>query len=75
MGSCALLSVKKNLLFCTESVVKESHNFELVDLKKTTRKERRKKERYFGLFATFWFGTFVIHFLCYLESCWSWKHV
>jgi len=48
MGSCALLSVK-NLLFCPETVVKESCNFELVDLKKMTRKERRKKEKHFQI--------------------------
>jgi len=41
------------LLFCAETIVKESRKFELARLKK-------KKEKHFGHQVTFWFGTFVI---------------
>ena len=42
------------LLFCVKTIVKESHKFELANLKK------KKKEKHFGRLATFWFGTFVL---------------
>jgi len=43
------------LLFCAKTIVKESHKFELAHLKK-------KKEKHIGRLATFWFGTFMMHF-------------
>jgi len=40
----------KMLLFCAKTILKESCNFEL---------PRLKKEKHFGLLATFWFNTFT----------------
>ena len=51
IGLCTAQS--KMLLFCVKAITKESHNFELVHLKKKTN---------FGHFATFWFGTYAMHF-------------
>jgi len=42
------------LLFYSKTIVKESRKFELARLK--------KKEKYFGHLATFWFGTFAMLF-------------
>jgi len=54
-----------------ETIVRESHNFELACLK--MKKKRRKKLRQtFGHLATFWFHTFTISFVP-LESYWSIK--
>jgi len=47
------------LLFCAETIVKESRKFELAHLKKK-KKKKKKKEKHFGRLATFWFGTFVL---------------
>jgi len=44
------------LLFCVKTIVKESRKFELASLKK------KKKLKHFGRLATFWFGTFAMHF-------------
>jgi len=43
------------LLFCAKTIVKESRKFELASLKK-------KNLKHFGRLATFWFGTFAMHF-------------
>ena len=42
------------LLFCAQTIVKESLKFELARLKK------KKKEKHFGRLAIFWFDTFAI---------------
>jgi len=47
------------LPFCAKTIVKESRKFELACLKK---KKKKKKEKHFGRLATFWFGTFAMHF-------------
>ena len=49
----ALLSEK-----CCETIMKESHKFELARLKK----KKKKKEKHFGRLVTFWFGTFAMLF-------------
>jgi len=54
MGWCT--AQWKMLLFCAETIVKESCKFELAHLKKT------KKEKHFGRLVTFWFGTFAMLF-------------
>jgi len=54
MGWCT--AQWKMLLFCVKTIMKESHKFELARLKK------KKKEKQFGLLATFWFGTFAMLF-------------
>ena len=41
--------------------MKESRKFELARLKKK-KKKKKKKEKHFGHLATFWFGTFAMHF-------------
>ena len=46
------------LLFCTKTIVKESHKFELAHLKEKKKKKKKKKEKHFGHLVTFWFSTF-----------------
>lgn len=41
------------LLFHLKTIVKDTHSFELTDL---------KQEEDFGHFVTFWFGTFTVFF-------------
>jgi len=53
------------LLFCAETIVKESRKFELACLKKMKKKKRKKKkkkEKHFGHLATFWLHTFAMLF-------------
>ena len=62
MGSCT--APCKMLLFCANTVVRESAKFELARLKKEDSEEKKKKKKTdFGGLATFWRGTFatVIH--------------
>ena len=49
------------LLFCAETIVKESRKFELARLKK-----KKKKEKHFGCLVTFWFGAFTMLSRCFL---------
>jgi len=49
------------LLFCAETIVKESRKFELARLKKKKKKKKRK-EKHFGHLATFWLHTFAMLF-------------
>jgi len=55
MGWCT--AQWKMLLFCVKTILKESCRFELARLKK-----KKKKVKYFGCLATFWFSTIAIHF-------------
>ena len=62
MGSCTAQC--KMLLFCANTVVRESAKFELARLKKEgEEEEEEEEENHFGGLATFWCGTFatVIH--------------
>ena len=63
MGSCTAQC--KMLLFCANTVVRESAKFELPRLKKEEEEEEEEEEEKndFGGLATFWRGTFatVIH--------------
>jgi len=69
MGWCTAQC--KMLLFYANTILKESHNFELAVWR------RRKKEKRFGCLATFWFGTFAMlfcatgHIVCH-ENTWRW---
>ena len=56
----------KMLLFCARTIVKVSSNFEVACLKE--KKEKKKKEKHFGSWATSWFGT--VYRLCDSTS-WS----
>ena len=51
----------ENAAVLCETIVKESHKFELARLKKK-KKKKKKKEKHFGRLATFWFGTFAMLF-------------
>ena len=51
----------KMLLFCANTVVKESGKFELARLKKK-KKKKKKKEKHFDRLVTSWFGTFAMLF-------------
>ena len=59
MGSCTAQC--KMLLFCANTVMRESAKFELARLKKTKKKKKKKTD--FGGLATIWRSTFatVIH--------------
>jgi len=46
----------ENAAVLCETIVKESHKFELAHLKK----KKKKKEKHFGCLVTFWFSTFAI---------------
>jgi len=47
----------KMLPFRVKTIVRGSGNVELATLKKE--EERRKEEKHFGRFSSFWFGTFT----------------
>jgi len=57
MGWCTAWRCKM-LLFHAKTIVKESCTFELAHLKE----KKKKKGKYFGHLATFWFSTFKMSF-------------